>query len=137
MQRVSKILFLGIFSAAVLSSTTAQAHHSASMFDFSKCDSITGTVKKLEWVYPHSWLWVVVPKSDGTEDAWGFEFMSPVQAMGLDKRWKKDVIKKGDKVVVKFSPHRDGQHAGALSSVQIPDGYTLPGTPGLCGTAPR
>lgn len=135
-KRPDKRLFSALLLGAALLSGTAQAHHSGSMFDFSKCNSVTGTVKKLEWVYPHSWLWVVVPNSSGGEDNWGFEFMSPVQAMGLDKHWKRDVVKAGDKVVVKFSPNRDGKNAGALSKLTLPDGYTLPGTPGICGSPP-
>jgi hypothetical protein len=115
----------------------AGAHHSGSMFDFSKCRELTGTAIKLEWTYPHSWLWINVIGEGGAVSAWGFEFMSPLQAMGLDPAWKRDAIVRGDKVTVKFAPHRDGRTAGALSSVVIPSGKSLPGTPGLCNTAPR
>lgn len=133
---ISKLLNVAVLIAPLALSNNAQAHHSASMFDFSKCTTLTGTVRKLEWVYPHSWLWVVVPNNTGTEDVWGFEFMSPVQAMGLDPHWKRDAIKKGDKVTVKFAMHRDAQPLGAMSSVTLPDGYVLPGSPGLCGAPP-
>ena len=129
------LLAAGLLCAPLSLTTSVQAHHSGSMFDFSQCTTLTGTVRKLEWVYPHSWLWVVMD-NNGQEDVWGFEFMSPVQAMGLDKRWKRDVVKKGDKVTVKFSPARDGQHAGAMAGLTLPDGYALPGSPGLCGAPP-
>jgi len=122
--------------AALLLCGSAQAHHSAAMFDFAKCDQVSGTVRKLEWVFPHSWLWIEVPNAAGESDVWGFEFMSPVQAMGMDKRWKRDVVVKGDKVTVKFSPHREGKKVGALSKLILPDGYVLPATPGICGSPP-
>lgn len=122
---------------ALLFASTLSAHHSSSMFDSSKCETLVGTVRKLEWVYPHSWLWIDVADEQGNVTPWGFEFMSPLQAMGLDPGWKRDAMVKGDKVTVKFAPRRDGQAAGALSSVLIPSGKTLPGSPGLCGTARR
>lgn len=121
----------------LLCSAPLMAHHSSSMFDFSKCRTLSGTAIKLEWTYPHSWLWIDVANDQGGTDSWGFEFMSPLQAMGLDPGWKRDAIVKGDKVTVKFAPHRDGRNAGALSSVVIPSGKSLPGTPGLCNTAAR
>jgi hypothetical protein len=120
-------------ACALGAGSVADAHHSGAMFDFSKCEIREGTVRKLEWVYPHSWLWIVVAGGDAANpDVWGFEFMSPLQAMAIDKRWKKDVMKSGDKVTVKFSPHKDGRHAGAMASVTLPDGSTLSGSPGLC-----
>lgn len=127
-------VFGTMLAGALLSGGAVQAHHSAAMFDFSKCETVTGTVRKLEWVYPHSWLWIVVPNATGEGDVWGFEFMSPVQAMGMDKRWKRDVVTSGDKVTVRYAPHREGKHVGALSKLIIPDGYALPATPGLCGS---
>ncbi|HTP40452.1 MAG TPA: DUF6152 family protein [Steroidobacteraceae bacterium] len=128
--------FCAVLALTVLGSATAQAHHSGGMFDFTKCQTVSGTVRKLEWVYPHSWLWIDVANADGSADAWGFEFMSPVQAMGMDKRWKRDVVAVGDKVSVKFAPHREGKKVGALSKLILPDGYALPATPGLCGSPP-
>ena len=115
----------------------AQAHHSTNMFDNSKCITVTGTVRKLEWVYPHAWLWIEVLDDKGNATPWGFEFMSPLQAMGLDPNWKRDVVKRGDKVTVNYAPERGGQNAGLLSSVVIPNGKSLPAWPGLCGTAPH
>ena len=127
-----KLLTTVVFSLPLAFVGKVAAHHSASMFDFVNCKTLTGSVTKLKWVYPHSWLWIEVD-SDGDKQAWGFEFMSPVQAMGLDSRWKRDAVKAGDQVTVRFGPARDGQHAGAMASVTLPDGYVLPGSPGICG----
>jgi hypothetical protein len=129
----TKILFVML----MLVTGAVQAHHSTNMFDNSKCITVTGTVRKLEWVYPHTWLWLEVPDSQGNAVAWGFEFMSPLQAMGLDPGWKRDVVKRGDKVTVNYAPERDGKYAGLLSSLILPSGKSLPAWPGLCGTAPH
>lgn len=131
-----KLLAAAVLIAPLSFSGVAQAHHSSAMFEFGKCTTISGTVRKLDWTYPHTWLWVVVPGNNGPETTWGFEFMSPVQAMGLDARWKRDAVKVGDKVTIKYAVHRDGKPMGAMAGLTLPDGYILPGSPGICG-APR
>lgn len=110
----------------------AQAHHSGAMFDLAHCKTLTGTVRKLEWQYPHNWIWIDVSDDQGGVSPWGFEFMSPTQAKGIDPLWSKDVVKKGDKVTVKFGPLKDGRHGGALASMTMPDGHVLGASPGLC-----
>ena len=51
----------------------ASAHHSAAMFDMAKQVSVQGTVEKWVWANPHSWLYVRVEKTDGTQEIWGCE----------------------------------------------------------------
>lgn len=121
---------------ALTASLPASAHHSGAMFDMTRCKSITGTVRKLEWVYPHSWLWVDTLDDQGAATPWGFEFMSPTQAKGIDPLWSKDVLKKGDKVVVNFLPMKDGRNGGAMRSVTMPNGHVLGGSPGECNLTP-
>ena len=44
-----------------------RAHHAfASEFDARKPVKFTGTVTKMEWINPHSWMHVEVKKPDGT-----------------------------------------------------------------------
>lgn len=109
----------------------AESHHSNNQFEYGVCTDIKGTVRTLEWVYPHVWLWVIVP-GKSADDVWGFEFPSPTQVMNLDKRWSKSALQKGDKVTVTFSPMKDGRHGGWMHSVTAPDGAVLAGAPGRC-----
>ncbi len=44
----------------VLVATTANAHHSAAMFDDSRVVELKGVVKELQWTNPHVWLQVTV-----------------------------------------------------------------------------
>lgn len=97
-----------------------------------KCRTISGTVRKLEAVYPHSWLWIDVLQDDGTTMPWGFEAPSPTQLKHIDSHWSKTVASKGDKVTVKFAPLRDGRHGGEMGQLVLADGQTLTGSPGLC-----
>ncbi len=56
---------------------TAAAHHSASMFDFTKLVELSGVVKEFQYTNPHSWLLVDVTNEDGSVTTWGFEAEGP------------------------------------------------------------
>ena len=112
-------------SIAVVASATAQAHHSGAMFDMNKCVHVVGTVRAFEFHFPHSWLWVIVPDVNGGTEVWGFESAAPVQMSEVDPRWTREVLRKGDKIAVKFSPMKDGRTGGALAEVTLPNRLVL------------
>jgi len=123
---VSKRFVLVLLAATATASDSAFAHHSQAMFDMSQCLSIEGTVRTFQFGFPHSWLWIVVPgKQGGEPEIWGFESAAPVQMMEVNPRWKRDVVAKGDKVTIRYSPMKDGRHAGALGTLALPDGSVL------------
>lgn len=75
--------------ALALATSASQAHHAfAAEFDAAKPVKVTGTVTKLRFVNPHSWIFVDVKNSDGTVTNWGFEFGTPasLENAGLTKQ---------------------------------------------------
>lgn len=126
-----------LLSAAGLSlSGRAEAHHSQVLFDMSKCLTLTGTVRNWQFESPHSWLWLVVLNKTGSTDIWGLESASPAQMIEKEPRWKRDVVKTGDKVTVWYSPLKDGRTGGALNKIILPDGTTLHAATPACSQAP-
>lgn len=114
------------FGIALLTyADTCSAHHSQVLFDMEKCLTLSGTVRNWQFESPHSWLWVVVANSKQSTDIWGFEASSPAQMIEAEHRWKRDVVKPGDKVTVRYSPLKDGRTGGALNTLTLPDGTTL------------
>ena len=101
----------------------AGAHHSFAMFDMGKTLAVTGTVKEWVWANPHSWLYVVVSKADGSTETWSFEAASP--NMMIRWGWNADDIKVGEKVTVDTHPARNGQHAGSVYAVYLANGKVL------------
>ena len=119
-----------VVGVAMLLLTAAQAHHSAAMFDLKQCKSLSGTVRAVEWNYPHSWLWLNVNNGTGTTDAWGFESGSPAELMRIPG-WSRTLVKPGDKLTVTYSPMRDGRKGGQLSELKLPDGRSIVGGAGF------
>ena len=100
------------------------AHHSfAAEFDGSKPMDLMGTVTKVDWVNPHSWIYIDVKSDDGTVANWGLETGPPnVLYRG---GWRRDTVKPGDSISVHGFVAKDGSHTLAARQVTTPDGRKL------------
>jgi hypothetical protein len=118
---------LAALAMVVAGSAPALAHHSAAMFDTTRCGMISGTVRTFQFQYPHSWVWVNVKTSAGADEVWGLESVSPSQLLEIDHRWNRDALKLGDKVTAEYFPLRDGRTGGLLQAIKLPDGSIING----------
>ena len=103
--------------------TAASAHHSFSMFDRSRTDTITGTVKEFDLINPHGWLRVMVSDARGAQNEWSLELGGAAQLRRYG--WSQESVRVGDKVAVQLHPLRDGSYGGQLVSVTLPNGQVL------------
>jgi hypothetical protein len=120
-----KSIFLKLATAGLLLTGTALlhlpawAHHSTTMFDHAAQITITGEVKEVQWTNPHVAIFIYGVVKEGELPAlWLMEMTSPgnlVRAGG----WTRNSFKKGDKVVVNFSPLRNGEKGGALKKITM------------------
>jgi hypothetical protein len=100
------------------------AHHSfAAEFDGEKPLDLTGTVTKVDWVNPHSWVYIDVKSEDGTVANWGLETGPPNVLYRAG--WRRDTLKQGDMITVHGFAAKDGSHTLAARLVQTPDGRKL------------
>lgn len=119
-----KLKALGLAGlAALLSAVPARAHHSFAMFQGDKTVTLEGTVKAFQWIYPHSWILLMVPNADGQLEQWPIEMGSPG---GLAKEgWLPKTLLPGMKVKAVIHPLKDGTHGGQYLAVTLEDGRTL------------
>jgi Family of unknown function (DUF6152) len=104
------------------------AHHSFGLYDMGRTAEIDGTVAQMEWSNPHCWLFVRVGTSPGAEAGFGFE-MNSVGEM-TRRGWKKNAVKPGDRIKVRYHPLRDGRTGGLMMTVITADGRTIGRVPG-------
>jgi hypothetical protein len=102
----------------------AQAHHSASMFDFAHPITVEGTVKEFNWSNPHISVDLYV---EGDKGAPGKLWTIEASSVGVMSRagWSKHTLNPGDRVKILCSPLRDGGAAGSITSVTFANGKTL------------
>jgi hypothetical protein len=120
-------LFSVVAGAALLVAVAAApviAHHSfAAEFDAKKPVKMTGTVVKMEWINPHSWIHIDVKKSDGTVERWMVEGGAP-NAL-LRRGWNKKSLPEGTEIVVEGFQAKDGSHRANGRDITFPDGKKL------------
>jgi Family of unknown function (DUF6152) len=105
-----------------LGAAPALAHHSYSMFDTTKSVFAEGTVAKVEWVNPHTFVWLYVERADkpGEYDLYGFE-NGPI-TMLMRNGWTKETLRIGEKVTIQYFPLKDGRTGGSFVKAIHADG---------------
>ena len=109
--------------AVAAAAAPAYGHHSSAMFDQTKVETLSGTVKEFLWTNPHSYIQLMVKNDHGGEDEWNLEMTAPLHLQRLG--WTKSSLKAGDHVTVKIHPLRDGSHGGNVQEAIGPDGKQI------------
>ena len=123
---MSKKMMMIAASIVVLiaAGVTLTAHHSFSAeFDGSKTVVLEGKVFKMEFVNPHSWLYIDAVMPDGKVERWGVEGGSPNVMFRLG--WSRDTLPPGTRVKVSGSPAKDGAKRMNSRGIEFPDGKKL------------
>ena len=114
-----RILFMGFVGATwLLAAVPAAPHPSfAAEFDVNRPVKLTGTITRIEWTNPHSWLFIDTEDDDGNVQNWAIELIS---TNGLLRRgWTRDKVKAGDIVDVEGFGARDGTNTGNATTVTM------------------
>jgi hypothetical protein len=107
------------------------AHHSIqAQFDITKHVTVSGTVARVEFINPHSYLTVNVKDADGKVTRWAFEMAAAAQLRrGGLSRADRGGLKPGDEVTVVALAARDGSNSGLLQELKMADGREFKFTP--------
>lgn len=111
-------VFIGLMVAPI------EAHHSfAAEYDANAPLVIKGAVNRVDWVNPHSWVYVDVTDANGKVTTWKCETAPP---NGLFRRgWTKSSLKKGEIVSVDGFRAKDGSSTMNARSVLLSDGRRM------------
>jgi hypothetical protein len=108
----------------LLAALPALAHHSfASEFDVTKPVKLQGTVTRMEWINPHSWIHMDVKGPDGTVTSWMIEGGSPNSL--LRRGFTKHSLEPGTEIVVEGYQAKDGANRANGRDLTFPDGKKL------------
>ena len=119
-------LFAVIGGAALLvaAATPVLAHHSfAAEFDSNKPVTIKGTVSKVEWTNPHSWIHIDVKGPDGKVETWAVEGGAP-NAL-IRRGWTKNSVPVGVEIIVEGFQAKDSSLRANGRDITFPDGKKL------------
>ena len=100
------------------------AHHAfAAEFDASKPIKLRGTVTKMEWINPHTWLHIDVKRSDGKTEKWMIEG-GPPNAL-YRRGFTKNSLPVGSELVVEGFRAKDGSLKANGRELTFADGRRL------------
>ena len=127
-------LLLIVFIVLLLGASTANSHHSFTMFDRTTEKVATGTVVRWAFNPPHSWLYLNIKDKDGKETLWSFEGSAP--AALLQRGITGSTFEPGHTVTILYCPLKDGRNGGGLGWARLANGtFVNPADGGCAGGA--
>src|SRR5579862_5514178 len=119
-----RIKLAGLGMLVVLATAPMWAHHAfAAEFDAQKPVKLRGTVVKVEFINPHSWIHMDVKDPDGKVTRWMVEGGSP---NALFRRGvNKDALPPGTEILVDGYQAKDGSNRANGRDITFADGKKL------------
>ena len=104
--------------------SAVSAHHAfAAEFDANKPVNFKGTITRMEWVNPHTWMHISVTTANGAKENWAIEAGTP--NVLFRRGFTRDTLKVGTEVVVDGYRAKDGSRRANGRDVTFADGRKL------------
>lgn len=113
-----------ILLTMLLAPAAAVAHHAfAAEFDINRPIKLRGTVTKMDWINPHSWIHIDVKGPDGKVVQWMIEGGSPNVLLRMG--FTKEALPPGAEIVLEGFQAKDGSNRGVGKTLSFADGRKL------------
>lgn len=119
----SAMLRMGLLAGAVCGAASASAHHGFGNFAMNEDIELTGTITRLDFVNPHSWVHFNVSNADGTVTEKRCELRSATTLRRSG--WTPEMFPAGMKITIQGSPDRSEKDACYTSTITFGDGSQL------------
>ena len=111
-------------SALLIATASVSAHHSfAAEFDANQPIQLRGSVAKVEWINPHTWIHVDVKEPDGKVVRWMIEGGTPNTL--LRRGLTKNSLPQGTEILVDGYKAKNGSNRANGRDITFPDGRKL------------
>jgi len=102
----------------------ASAHHSfAAEFDANAPVTLKGTITKMEWINPHSWIHIDVKNADGSVTEWMIEGGTPNTL--FRRGFTREAVKAGMEITVEGYRAKNGANRANGRDLILKDGKRL------------
>ena len=113
-----------IMASLVLATAPVWAHHSSGAdFDLGKLMVLQGTVRKVEWINPHAWLYLDVKDAGGKVTVWRIEGGSP-EALAI-RKFPKESVTAGVEISITVYPARSGENMAEGATITFKEGKRI------------
>ena len=120
----ARVVVATMIVVAGVASSSLRAHHSfAAEFDANQPVTLKGTVTKMEWINPHTWMHLDVKNADGTVTKWMIEGGTPNTL--VRRGFTKASLLPGTEVTIEGFRAKNGANRANGADMILADGKRL------------
>ena len=128
-----RVTLVSMVLAIVLVAHQALAHHNmTALFDFNDRVTLNGTLTKIDWRNPHTYLTLDVQGTAGAAESWQAEGPSPSWFRIRDIGKADFEGSMGKMLTIEVSRARDKSRSGLIRTITLPNGRIVSACPQNC-----